>query len=674
MKNLLLGALCLGLLSAFQAPPADSTKSQDGPLALGVDTSNFDRTVRPQDDIDRFVNGTWLSGAEIPADKSSYGTITEVVDKSEKDLLGIIEEAAGARKVPGSDLQKVGDMYLSFMDSARVEALGLTPLNGELARLEAISTREDLIRYMGYGERIGIGSPVAVYVGQDAKNTTEYILTVTQSGLGLPDRDYYLDERFADVRESYGKHLTAMYDLAGWSGAEIIMDLERRLAERQWTRVQNRDRNATYNKLTIEEAQALTPSFDWSLYLAEVGIGDVDAMIVRQPTYFAAFDTIFATTPVEDWKTYFRYKLLKSAAPYLSRAFVDENFDFYGRTLSGTEQNRPRWKRAVSATEGVLGEVIGKLYVERHFRPEAKSRMDEMIANLRDAFRESIDGLEWMGPETKLEAQAKLAKFTPKIGYPDKWKDYSGLTIAADDLLGNIQRSRALEHERMIEKLGKPVDRSEWFMTPQTVNAYYSSTMNEVVFPAAILQPPFFNVEADDAVNYGAIGAVIGHEFSHGFDDQGRKSDGDGNLRDWWTEEDNERFQERAAGLVAQYNEFSPLEGMHVNGELTLGENIGDLAGLTMAYRAYKRSLDGKEAPVIGGFTGDQRFFLGWAQVWRRAYRDEELKQRLVTDSHSPSEYRSNGVVRNMPEFYEAFGVEEGDGMYLPAEERVKIW
>ena len=678
MKHLLAGVLCLGLLAAYQSPSAGDSASVHK-LALGIDTTKFDRSIRPQEDLFRFANGAWLANPQIPADKSSYGTFYEVDERAERDLRAIIDEvAATTNKVNGSNQQKVGDFYLSFMDSARVESLGLKPLEGMFARIEAIDSHEDLIRFMAYGQRIGVVDPFRVYVTQDARNATAYILHATQSGLGLPDRDYYFDGRFADIRDSYVKHIADMPALAAFEGgisaAEVIMNLETRLAEAHWTRVQNRDRNATYNKLSIAEASALTPNFNWILFLEEAGFEGAEELIVRQPSYFEALDNAFGEISIDDWKKYFRFKVLSGNAPYLPQAFVDENFDFYGRTLRGTEQNRPRWKRAVSTTESVLGEVVGQLYVERHFRPEAKARMDELIENLRLAFRQSIDGLEWMGPETRAEAQAKLAKFTPKIGYPEKWKDYSTLEIRPDDLLGNLLRSREVEYQRMISKLGQPVDRSEWFMTPQTVNAYYSSSMNEIVFPAAILQPPFFNVEADDAVNYGAIGAVIGHEFSHGFDDQGRKSDGDGNLRDWWTEQDTQEFQKRSAGLVAQYNGFSPIEGMNVNGELTLGENIGDLAGLTMAYRAYRLSLGGREAPVIDGLSGDQRFFLGWAQVWREAHREDELRRRLVTSSHSPGEYRTNGVVRNMPEFYAAFDVKEGDGMYLPPEERVKIW
>lgn len=674
-------ALCVGLLIGCETQPSGDAGSEvrTQPLSLGVETSNFDEAVRAQDDFYRYVNGTWLANTEIPADKSNYGSFIELADKAERDMRNIIETAANAEfKAPGTDQQKVGDFYLSFMDSVRIEDLGLSPIQGDLADVDAIASHEDLIRYIAHNQKRGINDPFVIFVNQDAKNATEYILYLHHTGLGLPDRDYYFDEQFAETRDSYVAHIENMATLAGWEDgaaiAQTIMGLETRLAEHHWTRVQNRDRNAVYNKYTLAEASELTPNIDWSIFLETAGIAAAESFIVRQPSYFEALNTILAEVPVEDWKTYFRFKVLSNAAPYLPAQYVDANFDFYGRTLSGTEQNRPRWKRAVSGTNGVLGEMVGKLYVDEHFQPEAKARMDEMVQNLSDAFKTAINELEWMSGETKGQAQGKLAKFTPKIGYPNKWKDYSNLEVRPDDLLGNMKRSGEVEYQRMIDKLGQPIDRDEWFMTPQTVNAYYNPSMNEIVFPAAILQPPFFNVEADDAVNYGAIGAVIGHEFSHGFDDQGRKSDGDGNLRDWWTEQDAEEFQQRAAVLGEQYSGFSPIEGMNVNGDLTMGENIGDLAGLTMAYKAYKLSLDGEEAPVIDGFTGDQRFFLGWAQVWRRKYREDELKRRLVTDPHSPSEYRTNGIVANMPEFYEAFNIQEGDGMYRTPEERVKIW
>jgi predicted metalloendopeptidase len=664
-----------GLSACDTSTPAPETR----PMGLGFDPANMDTTVRPQDDFYRYVNGSWLEKTEIPADKSNFGAFIALADQAELAMRNLIEDAAEAEFKPvGSDEQKVGDFYLSFMDSTRIESLGLASIEAELELVAAIQSPEDLIRYIGYNQRLGVTDPFSAFVSQDAKNTTEYILYMSQSGLGLPNRDYYFDDRFEEVRSKYVDHIATMHDLAefsaGQQAANTIMALETRLAEQHWTPVQNRDRDATYNKYSIDEANRLTPNFDWNVFLEAAETGPVDAFIIRQPSYFEALNQILADVPIADWKTYFRFKLLSNAAPYLPKAFADADFDFFSRTISGIEENQPRWKRGVTATNGVLGETVGKLYVEKHFQEEAKARMDELIANLREAFRQSINELEWMTDSTKAEAQTKLTRFNAKIAYPDEWKDYSALEIHAEALLDNLRRSADVEYRRMLDKLGSPIDRGEWFMTPQTVNAYYSPSMNEIVFPAAILQPPFFNVEADDAVNYGAIGAVIGHEFSHGFDDQGRKSDGDGNLRDWWTEADAAEFKKRADVLVEQYNTFSPIEGMNVNGELTLGENIGDLAGLTMAYKAYKLSLNGEEAPVIKGYTGDQRFFIGWAQVWQRKYREAELMRRLRIDPHSPSEYRTNGIVANMPAFYEAFNLQAGDSLYRAPDERVMIW
>ena len=688
MKQSSAALVAMSVAVLVAVPEARGTKQTQSTLGLGVDVSNFDPSVQPQDDFFQYVNGAWLARAEIPEDRSAYGSFSQLSDMTQEQLRAIIEHAAGTpNTASGSDVQKIGDFYLSFMDTTRVEAAGLAPLSGELDRIASIANPSDVVRYMGYSQRrrgprstSGALSPVSFSVRQDAKNATQYTPYVSQSGLGLPDRDYYFNEqdRFQEIRESYVAYIEQLLALAGderaREAAEGIMALETRLARSHWTRVKNRDRDATYNRLTVDSAETLAPGFNWRLFLDAAGVAGVEEFVIRQPDFFTAFAGAIQEVPVEQWRTYLRWKLLNRWAPFLGKASVGAHFAFYGSTISGTEQNRPRWKRSVSATNGAMGELLGKTYVAQHFRPEAKARMDRMVEHLRRAFEIAIDELEWMSDETKGAARAKLAKFNTKIGYPDTWKDYSRLRIRNDDLIGNLVRAREVAYERMISRLGKPVDRGEWFMSPQTVNAYYSPTMNEVVFPAAILQPPFFNVEADDAVNYGAIGAVIGHEFSHGFDDQGRKSDGDGNLRDWWTESDGEEFKKRAGSLADQYSAYSPIEGMHVNGELTLGENIGDLAGLTMAYRAYRLSLNGQEPPVIDGFTGEQRFFLGWAQVWRTKYRDDELRRRLVIDSHSPAMYRANGVVTNMPEFYQAFGVKRGDGMYRPLADRVKIW
>jgi predicted metalloendopeptidase len=649
--------------------------------SLGVDTKNFDPSVRPQDDFFRYVNGTWLKTAQMPADKARYGSFIELRDKSEAALRTIIEEAAASEgKQAGTDPQKVGDLYQSFMDTERVESLGLQPVRGDLDRIAALKDKQALPELFASLVLMGIQTPFGSYVGQDAKQSDRYITYVSQSGLGLPDRDYYFktEPRFVETRAAYLTYIETLLRLAGEKdpagAAKAILALETSLAEKHWDRVRNRDREATYNLKSVAELEKLTPGFSWSRYLKALGAEQTPGVIVRQPDYFQALDALLAKTPVDTLKQYLTFKLLDDTVPLLSSPFEQAHFAFRGKTLQGLQENRPRWKRGVEVVDRALGEVLGRLYVERHFSPESKARMQELVKNLRVAFEKGIDQLEWMGPETKAQAKAKLARFNVKIGYPEKWRDYTALTISKDDLVGNLRRATRFEVRRNVEKLGKPIDRGEWGMTPQTVNAYYSSTMNEIVFPAAILQPPFFNPEADDATNYGAIGGVIGHEISHGFDDQGSRSDGDGNLRDWWTETDKAAFQQRTGMLTEQYNAFSPLPGMNVNGKLTLGENIGDLSGLTVAFRAYKVSLGGQEAPVIEGFTGDQRFFLGWAQVWRTLHRDDALRQILLTDPHSPGEYRVNGVVRNMPEFYSAFGVKEGDGAYLPPEKRVKVW
>lgn len=675
-KAIGMAGLAMTLLAACGEQNKDAEQAA---LVSGIDTSGMQTDVRPQDDFFRYVNGTWMEKTEIPADKSNYGAFNALADKAEADLRAIIEEAAASNAEPGSDMQKIGDYYRAFMDEETIEKLGAKPVEPFLASIDALETHDDVMEKMAEYMGLGIRIPMYQYVGADAKNSTQYAFVLWQGGLGLPDRDYYLsdDAKFAGFRDAYVAHIADMLGKVGHpnpdEAAQRILALEAKFAEAHWTRVENRDDNKTYNKVAVAELNDYAPGFDWAAFLEKAGAGAATDVIVSQPSYFRAFAKMFAETPVETWKDYLRFSTLSSFAPLLSSEFVDANFDFYGKTLRGIQENRPRWKRGVSSVEGALGEVLGHIYVERHFSPEAKARMEELVDNLLQTFDASIDELDWMGEETKKAAHEKLSKFTVKIGYPDKWKDYSGLEVAADDLVGNEIRATRFEFQRQMDKIGQPVDRSEWFMTPQTVNAYYNPTTNEIAFPAAILQPPFFNLEADDAVNYGAIGGVIGHEISHGFDDSGATYDGDGNLRNWWTEQDLAEFQARGKALSEQYSQFSPIEGMYVNGDLTLGENIGDLSGLTVAYRAYKRSLNGQEAPVIDGFTADQRFFMGWAQVWRRKYREEELVNRLKTDPHAPAEYRA-GVVRNMPEFYEAFGVKEGDGMYLPPEKRVTIW
>lgn len=660
-------------------------RGQDAAVTLksGIDTSHVDAEIRPQDDLFRHVNGQWLETAEIPADRSADGAFYALREKAEADLRAIIEAvAAQGDAEPGSEAQKVGDLFASFMDEERIESLGLKPIEDELAEVEAIQDKAAFVRALARLERGGTSGLFAAYVDTDGKQSDRYIIYLGQGGLGLPDESYYKDEKYEEVRDQYVAHIARMFELAGiaepQAQAEKVMAVETHLAANHWDRVKSRDDSLTYNKTNRQGLSALMPGFDWGAYLDALGTGDtpIEEMIVRQPSFFEALAKALDDLPFDDWKAWLTWNVLNSHASLLSKSFVDEDFEFYGKTLTGTPENRPRWKRAVAAVEGGLGEAVGKLYVEKHFPPDAKERMKDLVANLIEAYRQGIASLDWMSEETKQKAFIKLDTFTPKIGYPDSWRDYSSLTIDRDDLVGNIQRVHSFELARQLAKLGKPVDRGEWFMTPQTVNAYYNPGMNEIVFPAAILQPPFFDLEADDAANYGAIGAVIGHEIGHGFDDQGSKYDGEGNLNNWWTESDRTEFEARAASLIAQYDAYEPkqLPGENVNGALTIGENIGDLGGLTIAHRAYQLALKGEEAPVIDGLTGDQRFFFGWAQVWRTKYRDAEMRRRLAIDPHSPAEFRCNGVIRNMPEYYEAFDVKPGDALFLPVEHRVKIW
>ena len=662
---------------ASETPAAAATTTV---LGSGVELANFDNSIRAGDDFYRYVNGSWLRNTPIPADKSNYGAFTVLADEAEVNLRSLIEAAAAAGAASGTDTQKVGDFFRSFMDEARLETLGASPLADTLAGIAAISNKDELLRQTAELNRIGVQIPAGFYINNDEKQSDQYITYLVQSGLGLPDRDWYLstdDQSHVDARQAYATYITQVLSLAGYSrvtdAAESVLDIETQLAAAHWDRVKNRQAELTYNKKTLDDMRAMAGNIDWRVLMQGLGV-DESAFVVQQPSFIEGLNTLWADVPLQNWKDYFAFKTVDAFASYLSKDFVDAQFDFEGRVLNGQAELEPRWKRGVGAVNAALSEVVGKLYVDNYFKEESKQRMDQLIENLRGAFKVGIDELEWMTAATKAEAQGKLASFTTKIGYPDKWKDYSGLTVDAEDLVGNVMRSRRLEHEREVGKLGQPIDRGEWFMTPYTVNAYYNPPMNEVVFPAAILQPPFFNVAADDAVNYGGIGAVIGHEFSHGFDDQGRKYDGNGNLRDWWTEADAAAFAERASALVAQYNRFEVLPGKFLNGEFTLGENIGDLSGLAVAYRAYRLSLQGKEDEIIDGFTGDQRFFIGWAQVWRRLYRDENLEVRLTTDPHSHSEARANGVLRNFDPWYEAFDVQPGSALYLPPEQRVKIW
>ena len=669
-------AVAATIALAAQAAPLVA----QAPRSLGIDTTNFDRSVRPQDDFFRFVNGGWLKRTEIPSDAPRWGTFDELDERSREAMRTILEDAAKSSAPAGSEERKVGDFYASFLDSARVESLGVSPLKAELAQIAAVTSAAALAPEFARLARLGVARPFNVGVGPDQKKSAVNIVQVGQSGLGLPDRDYYLmqDERMKTVRQAYQDYLARLFTLAELpdptGAASRVLALESAMATRQWDRVRNRNRDLTYNRMTGAELVAKMPHFDWASFFSTTGLGSPSAVIVLQPDYLVAADSLLANTPIATWREYFAAKLLDAYANELSSPFVQARFDFRGKVLSGQQAMRARWKRGVGEVDGGLGEAAGKLYIARNFKPEAKARIDQLIGNLREAYSIGIDSVEWMTPETKARAKAKLAAFTVKIAYPSKWKDYSTLQIRRDDLVGNVMRARGWAFQDMVSQLGKPVDRTRWAMTPQTVNAYYNSTNNEIVFPAAILQPPFFDPTADDAVNYGAIGAVIGHEIGHGFDDQGRKSDGAGNLVDWWSQADAKAFEERASRLGAQFDVLSPVEGLHVNGKLTMGENIGDLSGLAQAYRAYRISLKGKEAPVIDGFTGDQRFFMGYAQAWRENAREAIVRQLLLSDPHSPGQYRANVPVSNNAAFQRAFDVKPGDKMYRAPAERVKIW
>ena len=646
----------------------------------GIALENMDTSVRPGDDFFTYVNGKWVSETEIPADKASYGGFVILADEAQEDVKAIIELSANGEFAKGTNEQKVGDLYKSYLDMDTRNARGVSPLEPELERIAAVRNHEELAVYFAAAGRRGY--PVPVDIGQvaDFKNPNYYMIYAWQSGIGLPDREYYFkeDEASVTIRGKYVEHIEAMLELAGFENAAAaateIMDLETRIAAAHITKEAARDWPNNYNKVALEQLNDVMPGFNWAGYIEAAGITEIDGLVLMMTSYFEELDTIIAETPIETWQTYLRWVALRAKAGALNEAIDNQDFEFYGRVLQGREEQREAWRRAVTTVNGLLGEVVGKVYVKEHFPPEAKERMLELVANLIRAYEKSINELDWMSDETKTQALDKLHKFRPKIGYPDVWRDYSAVDIEPDDLFGNIERATVAEHERRLARQGGPVDRDEWAMTPQTVNAYYMPPLNEIVFPAAILQPPFFNLEADDAVNYGAIGAVIGHEIGHGFDDKGSTFDGDGVMRNWWTDVDRSEFGARTARLVGQYDQYAPFEDLSVNGEFTLGENIGDLGGISIGLLAYKMSLDGKEPPVIDGFTGIQRVFLGYGQIWRNKYRDEALRQLIMTNPHSPSMYRANGAVRNVPEFYEAFKVAEGDAMYLPPEERVKIW
>lgn len=680
-------ALLVALATVLEACGRESGPSA-GPAAaskpgsnLGFDAADIDKTVRPQDDFWRYANGKWLDRTEIPADWASYGIFQMAVDRTEGQLRDLIEAAAKGKAPAGSDARKMGDVYASYMDEARLESLALKPLDDDLAAIAALKTHDDVIAYMATAMAQGIQVPVAFDVDADALAPDHYLAYFWQDGLGLPDRDYYLrdDPALAKVRDAYGAHIQRMFELAGWprpeAAAAIIVALEYRLADKQWTAVENRDDERIYrSQFDLDKATDLSPGFNWRVFLRKSGCGDPEKFVLAQTDYFAALGELIRETPVRHWQTYLRFKVLKSYAPYLNAAIANEDFAFQGGVLRGQKEMKPRWQRAVRLASDGLGDIVGKAYADKYFPPASRQRVERLVASLSTAFGQSIDNVAWMSPETKQAAGQKLSMFRAKIGYPDKWKDYSSVSIAPDDLVGNVRHMRTFAHAYQTAKLGQPVDRDEWLTTPQTVNAYYNATQNSITFPAAILQPPFFDPDADDAYNYGAIGATIGHEFSHGFDDQGRKFDGSGRLRDWWTAKDAAEYNDRAAKLITQFDAYSPLPDQHINGKLTLGENIADLAGLVMAYRAYRNTLGGKAPPTIGGFTGDQRFFLGYAVSWRGKERPEALREQLLSDPHAPDQFRLTGTVRNVPEFYAAFGVQPADAMYLAPEERAEIW
>ena len=648
----------------------------------GINAASIKASVRPQDDLFQFTNGTWLDNEEIPSDRSRYGAFDRLRELSEDRVKAIIEDVAAESGEPGSIAQKIGDLYASFMDEATIEAKGIDPIVDDLALAQTPTTAEEFAKVLGTLEARGHGGLFYHYVNTDDRDSSSYVSFVGQAGLSLPDESYYREEQHAALVTELEAHMVRMFAIAGIADGEAhaarVIGLERSIAAHHWDSVRDRDAELTYTKMTLDEFRALMPAFALDTYLEHslTPATVLEPVVVRQPSFFSGVSSLLENFDAAAWQSWLLWHTLSGSAGYLHAALVEENFAFYGTTLSGVPAMRERWKRGVGLVEGALGEAIGEVFVARHFPPAAKARMEGLVANLIEAYRVDIAALDWMTEETKQRAFVKLDKFTPKIGYPNKWRDYSALSITREDLVANLAAINVFARNYMFAKIGQPVDRDEWFMYPQTVNAYYNPGMNEIVFPAAILQPPFFNLEADDAVNYGGIGAVIGHEIGHGFDDQGSKYDGDGNLVNWWTDDDRREFENRTKALIAQYDELSPLAApdTKLNGALTIGENIGDLGGLTIALKAYELSLRGEEAPIIDGFTGVQRVFLGWAQVWRGKARPEEARRLATIDPHSPAEARCNQIVRNLDEFYEAFDVTEGDGLYLSPDQRVRIW
>ncbi len=655
-----------------------------GQSPKAIDPRNMDTSVKPCDDFYQYADGSWIKANPVPPDKSRWGSFEELADRNRDTLKSILDEVSAKKDWPaGSIEQKVGDFYASGMDEAAIEKAGTAPLEPYFAMVDALRSAGDLAPVLGKLRAAGLGVGFGFAVAQDPRESTRYIGSLNQGGLGLPDRDYYTkdDPKSKQIRDQYVAHVAKMLELAGHTHeaataeAAVVLGIETSLAKASLTRVENRDPQKTYNKMTLAGLQALGAGFNWTRYFGGLGITQVPALNVRQPQFFRAFADMAASVPAAEWRTYLQWHLVRGMADSLTKAFQDESFAFDGKVLNGVPEQEKRWMRVQASTDRALGEALGQLYVRRAFSPEAKAKMIALVANLRAALRERIETLEWMGPETKAQALRKLAAFNVKVGYPDKWRDYSALEITRGSYAENLLRAQRFESARNLAKLGKPIDRTEWGMTTPTVNAYYSSTMNEIVFPAGILQPPFFAPQADDAVNYGGIGAVIGHEMGHGFDDSGSQFDADGNLKNWWTEADRAAFKARTDKLVEEFDGFEALPGEHVNGRLTLGENIGDLGGLTIAYAALEKALAGKPRPaLIDGFTPEQRFFLNWAQVWRQTIRPEALRVRLSTDPHSPGKFRVNGPLGNMPEFFAAFGCAAGSPMVRPADLRTSIW
>jgi putative endopeptidase len=649
-------------------------------LSSGIQTDELDPAVRPQDDLFRHVNGKWIDRTEIPDDKARYGSFYLLAEEAEKAVHEIVVESQSAE--PGTEARKVGDLFTSFTDEEHVEALGAAPLEPLLAQVDDVTDVTSFTRLLGSLEKQGVPSVVQLFVDNDPGDPERYVVFAEQGGLGLPDESYYREEKFESVRSAYRAFVEQMLDLAGLdepgARADRVVALETDLASHHWSNVATRDSDKTYNLMPWAEFDALAEGVDLTVWRDAVGgpAGVFDELVVREPSFVTGLATLLTDDRIDAWRDWLRWQIVRSMAAYLSTPFVQANFGFYGRTLTGTPVQRARWKRGVSLVEGALGEAVGRIYVERHFANDAKAAMDVLVAHLVEAYRQSISQLAWMTDETRARALDKLEKFTPKIGFPSTWRDYSALEIDPTDLVGNVRATAAFGFDRELGKIGKPLDRDEWFMTPQTINAYYNPGMNEIVFPAAILQFPFFDETRDAAANYGAIGAVIGHEIGHGFDDQGSKYDGDGKLTDWWTPADREAFEKLTSSLIAQYDALAPKQvpDHHVNGALTIGENIGDLGGLSIAWKAYLISLDGTEPPVIDGLTGAERFFLSWAQAWQITLRDEEAVRLISIDPHSPNEFRCNQIVRNIDEFYDTFGVTETDALWLPAEERVTIW